>query len=221
MTLSIIVAAGSGSRFGAQMPKQFCPLKGKPILMHTIEAMRKALPDGDMILVLSQSAVALWQELCQKHRFTSPAIVLGGETRFHSVKNALEHQLASRADVILVHDGARPLIAPPVISQLVEKAANGTITIPVTPVVNSLRHILPDGTTEAVNRSEFCQVQTPQAFPAAALLEAYRQPFTPQFTDDASVAEAAGFTVTTIPGNTENIKITLPSDLLIANALIH
>lgn len=216
----VIVAAGSGSRFGSSVPKQFCLLQGRPVLMHTIERMREALPAAAVTVVLSAGMMSYWQELCAAHGFESPAVVAGGATRSESVRKAL-HQIDGRPDVILVHDGARPLTAPSVVSAVVAAMADENVdgAIPAVPVTDSLRMGAPDSSV-AVDRSRFHAVQTPQAFRGAKLLEAYRRE-SGAFSDDASLMEHAGHgRLVLTEGSPDNIKITNPTDLAIAELLI-
>lgn len=211
---TIIVAGGKGLRMGGEIPKQFLPIAGKPILMHTIEAFRRALDDVKIVLVLPAAQQDYWQELCQQHGFRSPELIAnGGETRFHSVQNGLALLPDDNDAVVGVHDGVRPYVSKETIERCYKAAAEGKAVVPVVPVVETVRQILPDGTSITRPRDEYRLVQTPQTFPLALLKKAYRQPFSEAFTDDASVVEALGESITMIEGNRENIKITTPSDL--------
>jgi 2-C-methyl-D-erythritol 4-phosphate cytidylyltransferase len=215
---TIIVAAGSGSRFGANMPKQFCELKGRPVLMHTINAIRKATDNADITLVLSRDMRSFWSELCEKHRFCSPRVVDGGDTRWHSVKNAVSTIDSNSADIIMVHDGARPIVDADMVQRLVVAVGEHGAAIPAIAVTDSLRQLSEPKSCigKAVDRSLFRAVQTPQAFKANMLIDAYRLPYSTLFTDDASVVEAAGHTVVMVEGSPRNIKITNPGDIDIA-----
>lgn len=211
---TIIVAGGKGLRMGGEIPKQFLPIEGKPILMHTIEAFRKALPDGKIVLVLPKAQHDYWHELCREHRFPSPRLITeGGETRFHSVRNGLALLPDDKEAVVGVHDGVRPFVSAETIRRCYKAASEGQAAVPVVPIVETIRQILPDGTSITKPRDAYRLVQTPQTFPLALLKEAYRQPYSEAFTDDASVVEALGKAITMIEGNRENIKITTPSDL--------
>ena len=211
---AIIVAGGKGLRMGGDIPKQFLPINGKPILMHTIEAFRKALENVKIVLVLPADQHDYWQELCKEHSFRSPELIAnGGETRFHSVKNGLSLIADDEEAVVGVHDGVRPFVSAETIRRCYAAAAEGKAVVPVVPVVETVRQILPDGSSVTRPRDEYRLVQTPQTFPLALLKEAYRQPFSEAFTDDASVVEAMGGKIEMIEGNRENIKITTPSDL--------
>ena len=211
---AIIVAGGKGLRMGGEVPKQFLPIDGKPILMHTIEAFRKALDDVRIVLVLPVHQQAYWQELCRKYGFRSPELIAdGGETRFHSVRSGLLLLPEGGDAVVGIHDGVRPFVSEETIRRLFAAAEEGKAAVPVVPVVETLRELLPDGRSRTRPRDSFRLVQTPQTFPLAMLQEAYRQPFSESFTDDASVVEALGVEITLVEGNRENIKITTPSDL--------
>lgn len=213
----IIVAAGTGSRFGSTMPKQFCDLKGRPVVMHTIDRLKQVLPGGsEIILVISRPMIELWEKLCEDHYFRSPAIAFGGETRWASVRNALS-LLPNDAEgsIVMVHDAARPLVGKKVIDNLIEAINNGADgAVPAIAVTDSLRRINDGGNTEAVDRSGFRAIQTPQAFRLATLKKAYSLPYSPLMTDDASVVEAAGMTdIRLVEGNPRTLKITHPADM--------
>lgn len=218
----IVVAAGRGTRFGAPLPKQFCLLGGRPVLMTTIERMRRALPEGRMVLVLSEDMVGYWLEQCRKYGFESPGIAPGGATRWESVKNALNGIESAPGDMIMIHDGARPLVVKSVVEALTEAVGkSGRGAVPVVSVNDSMRVILSDGLSESVDRSRYCLVQTPQAFPADLLKEAYARPYSELFTDDASVVESAfGHPVELVEGSALTLKITHSSDLAAAENLL-
>lgn len=219
---NIIVAAGRGSRFGADRPKQFCMLESRPVLMHTIERLRDALPDSDIIVVINRDMESLWKELCAEYQFISPTIVYGGNSRWQSVKNALSTIANADDRIVTVHDGARPIISSEMIHRIIRGVEDADGVIPVVPVTDSLRHVNTDGSSEAIDRSDFRAVQTPQAFRADRLIDAYSMPYSPSFTDDASVMEAAGYcNIRLVDGDTRNIKITNPADLEIASILLH
>ena len=211
---AIIVAGGKGLRMGGEVPKQFLPINGKPILMHTIEAFRKALNGIEIILVLPADQHEYWQKLCQDYNFCSPELIAkGGETRFHSVKNGLELLPDDEDAVVGIHDGVRPFVSKETIQRCYATAAGGRAVVPVVPVVETIRQILPDGKSITRPRDEYRLVQTPQTFPLVMLKKAYEQPYSETFTDDASVVEAMGEEILMVEGNRENIKITTPSDL--------
>ena len=185
--------------------------------MCTIEAFREALNGVEIGLVLPAEQHDYWQELCKEHNFLSPKLIAkGGETRFHSVKNGLALLTDGEEAVVGVHDGVRPFVSKETIRRCYEAAAEGKAVVPVVPVVETVRQILLDGTSVTRPRQEYRLVQTPQTFPLALLKEAYQQPFSEAFTDDASVVEALGKEIIMVEGNRENIKITTPSDLRFA-----
>lgn len=211
---AIIVAGGKGLRMGGEVPKQFLPINGKPILMHTIEAFRKALDGIEIILVLPADQHEYWQKLCQDYNFCSPELIAkGGETRFHSVKNGLAFLPDDEDAVVGIHDGVRPFVSKETIQRCYAAAAGGRDVVPVVPVVETIRQILPDGKSITRPRDEYRLVQTPQTFPLVMLKKAYEQSYSETFTDDASVVEAMGEEILMVEGNRENIKITTPSDL--------
>ena len=213
-TFAIIVAGGKGLRMGGDVPKQFLPIGGKPVLMHTIEAFREALDDVQIVLVLPAEQHDYWQKLCKDYNFRSPELIAtGGETRFHSVKNGLALLPEDDEAVVGVHDGVRPFVSRDTIQRCFGTAAEGKAVVPVVPVVETLRQILPDGSSITRPRNEYRLVQTPQTFPLALLKQAYEQPYSESFTDDASVVEAMGKGITMVEGNRENIKLTTPADL--------
>ena len=222
----IIVAAGSGSRFGGSLPKQFCDLAGKPVLMRTIDACRGVRPGATITVVVSEEMLDYWHMLCDTLQFDSPDIAIGGNSRFESVHNGLA-KVEPDTDIIMVHDGARPLPTRDIFHALVEaldnKKCNGAI--PAINVTDSLRRLTADNdVSEAVDRSAYRAVQTPQAFPAKLLTEAYAKAAKSgnEFTDDASVMEFAGFNkLKLVPGNICNIKITNPGDLALASYYIN
>lgn len=222
----IIVAGGKGLRMGSDLPKQFIPVAGKPLLMHTVEKFGDWNPDAEIILVLPADHQPYWKMLCKeigcraKHR-----IVTGGETRFLSVRNGLE---VIRAEIgegaenvwVAVHDGVRPFVSTEVITACFDQARITGAVVPALPVVDSLREVGSEGKSKPVDRSRYYAVHTPQVFRADLLLRAYTQDYSPLFTDDASVVEAMNIPVDIVPSNRENIKITTPLDLVIAKALL-
>lgn len=216
---AIIVAGGKGERMGENIPKQFLELNGKPILMHTIEQFYSTYPEAQIILALPENQLDFWEELCYKNEFTKipHQIVAGGKTRFHSVQNVLA--LVNKEGIVAIHDGVRPLVSKTTIVNCFNAAQQHGNAIPVVDVVDSLRYI---NKTEnkAVKRSCYKIVQTPQCFQTALIKKAYQQDFIDDFTDDASVVEATGEKIHLVSGNKENIKITSPEDLVVAEALM-
>ncbi|MBQ8462867.1 MAG: 2-C-methyl-D-erythritol 4-phosphate cytidylyltransferase [Prevotella sp.] len=213
----IIVAGGKGLRMGGEIPKQFLPIGGRPVLMRTIERFREYSPDLQIILVLPKSQQDYWHALCEKYNFSVKYLLAdGGETRFHSVQHGLALIPDDAQGVVGVHDGVRPFVAVEVIRSCYEAARQHKAVIPVTPVVETLRHVEKGN----VYRADYRLVQTPQTFDIQLLKAANRQPYSETFTDDASVVEAYGHAVAMVDGNRENIKITTPFDLKIAETLL-
>ena len=220
MDYIIIVAGGKGLRMGSDIPKQFLPIGGKPVLMRTLERFRQYSPTLQIILVLPKAQQDYWQKLCKEYAFDIDyQLADGGETRFHSVQNGLAKIPDNAQGVVGVHDGVRPFPSIDVIRNCYETAREKKAVIPVIPVVETVRHLKGD-TSVTVPRNDYRLVQTPQTFDIQLLKEANRQPYNDGFTDDASVVEAFGFDITLVEGNRENIKITTPYDLKIAEVLI-
>ncbi len=216
----IIVGGGKGLRMGADLPKQFIPLEGKPILMHTLERFHQWNKSAKLIVVLPEEHQPYWNMLCRELSCTIPHLIAnGGETRFHSVRNGL--RLVNDKAYVAVHDGVRPFVNTEVIAKCFDKVTYHAAVIPVIPMTDSLRKKEASGETHPVNRDCYFSVQTPQVFESELLQEAYRQKYSPLFTDDASVVESLNkVDIHTVQGNQENIKITTPFDLLIAKAFI-
>ena len=213
----IIVAGGQGLRMGGDIPKQFLPVCGKPVLMRTLEAFHAYDASMHLILVLPVSQQAYWKQLCEEYQFELVhEIANGGETRFHSVKNGLA--LVEGDGVVGVHDGVRPFVSQEVIARCYEEAVSLKAVIPVIGVVETVRHLTDEG-SETVPRDRYKLVQTPQVFDVFLLRRAYEQVYTDMFTDDASVVEALGEKVYMVEGNRENIKLTTPFDLKLAELL--
>ena len=216
----IIVAGGKGLRMGSDIPKQFLPIGGRPVLMRTIERFRKYSPTLQIILVLPKAQQDYWQELCQEYHFNVEyQLADGGETRFHSVQHGLALIPDDAEGVVGVHDGVRPLPSIDVIRNCYETAREKKAVIPVIPVVETVRHLQGE-VSVTVPRNDYRLVQTPQCFDIQLLKSANKQPYCDNFTDDASVVEAFGFAITLVEGNRENIKITTPYDLKIAEVLV-
>lgn len=216
----IIVAGGKGLRMGIDIPKQFLLLSGRPILMHTIEAFYVYDPNIHIILVLPEVQQDYWKSLCETHRFLIPhEIAKGGETRFHSVRNGLSY--VKQDSLVAIHDGVRPLINKKMIAEAFEQAEKNKAAYPVIPVVDTLRKYVNDGKSKMVERSNYCLVQTPQVFLSKIIISAYQIDYSDKFTDDISVVEASrNCNPVMIDGSTENIKITTPVDLAVAEALL-
>ncbi|MBQ6379744.1 MAG: 2-C-methyl-D-erythritol 4-phosphate cytidylyltransferase [Prevotella sp.] len=235
MDYVIIVAGGKGLRMGSDIPKQFLPIGGKPVLMRTLERFREYSADLQIILVLPEAQQDYWKELCKQYHFPLPAttplpqqggagggsylLANGGQTRFHSVQNGLALVPDDAEGVVGVHDGVRPFPSIEVIRNCYETARTAKAVIPVIPVVETVRHLENEGSV-TVPRGEYKLVQTPQTFDIQLLKAANRQPYNDGFTDDASVVESYGHAITLVEGNRENIKITTPYDMKIAEVLI-
>jgi len=215
---ALIVAGGSGSRMKSNTPKQFLELDGKPVLMHTFETFYRFDSSIEFVLVLPQIEQERWNKLCLDFDFKIPhQIANGGKTRFESVKNGLE--LLPESGIVFIHDGVRPLVS----KETLENCLNTTISegnaLPVIPVSESVRYVDQEE-NRTLDRSKYFLVQTPQTFQLTEIKEAYQQPFSGIFTDDASVLENTGKKIHPVEGNRENIKITFQEDLLFAEVLI-
>jgi len=213
----IIAAGGSGSRFNSSLPKQFVELEGIPMLMRTMEAFQQAIPEIQVILVLPNEHISLWEDLQKQYELkVSYQVVMGGETRFNSVKNGLA-AIADQEGLVAIHDGVRPLIGKDLIRRVFNAAEENGNAIPVVTVNDSLRKIEGDNNTH-VNRDDFRIVQTPQCFELSTIRKAFNQSYAPKFTDEASLVESAGVPIHLVEGESINIKITTPADLLIAES---
>ena len=213
---ALIVAGGSGQRLGEKTPKQFLLIKSKPILMHTIEKFSHL---DKIIVVISKNYTNEWMNLCKLHNFkVDHKLVEGGGNRFESVKNGLQH--INHTDVVLIHDGVRPLISKKTINNLIKKVAKNKGVLPVLPISESIRKVN-QNSSNSLNRKNYFIAQTPQCFMFEEILEAYNQKYKDEFTDDASVFEAIGGKIITIEGEKENIKITYPIDLNLAENLVN
>ena len=221
MDYIIIVAGGKGLRMGSDIPKQFLPIGGIPVLMRTLERFRAYSSALHIILVLPEAQQDYWRQLCEDYHFdVEHQIANGGQTRFHSVQNGLALVPDDAEGVVGVHDGVRPFPSIEVIRNCYETARTAKAVIPVIPVVETVRHLLSNKKSVTVPRDEYRLVQTPQTFDIQLLKAANRQPYNDGFTDDASVVESYGYAITLVEGNRENIKITTPYDLKIAEILI-
>ena len=221
----IIMAAGSGTRMGAQMPKQFLELDGKAILQKTIEVFQEACPGISVITVLPQDHISYWRQYCLDRNFICPQILVsGGITRFHSVRNALDR--VPDGAVVAVHDGVRPLLSPGLVRDIFNAAETQQAVIPVTPCVDTIKVLeSKEGRLEAVpgakaDRSVLYGAQTPQVFHSEVIKEAYSMAYDTAFTDDASVLEKYGKSLSFVIGERLNIKITTQDDLLLARAVL-
>ena len=215
---AIIVAGGRGTRMNNEVPKQFLPLCGKPIVMHTLETFYNFDSHIELILVLPEHLMVYWQNLCVEHQFDIPHdIVAGGQERFYSVKNGLA--FAKPNALIAIHDGVRPFVSHSTLERCFEQAELQGNAIPAMPLVDSIREVK-EHENQIVDRTKLRAIQTPQVFQSQIITKAFEQPFSPTFTDDASVVEAYGEKIHLVEGNVENIKLTTPFDLLIGEALL-
>ncbi len=213
---AILVAGGNGSRMGLELPKQFLLLKGKPVLMHTIEVF-SSIDSIQIIVVLPSNQIGYWKTLCQEYKFNIPVqLVDGGETRFHSVKNALT--LVDENTLVAIHDGVRPLISKEIIAVSFSVANEKGNAVTCVALKDSIRQTNHDS-NQSVNRSNYFLIQTPQTFKSDLIKSAYNNSKHTNFTDDASVLEEAGNEIFLIDGDYKNIKITTADDMLIAEAL--
>ena len=214
----VIVAGGSGKRMGAEIPKQFLELAGRPVLMHTIERFKSFNEAIEIITVLPEDQLRHWIELKEKYSFSVPqTLVKGGSHRFYSVRNGL--QFVNVPGLVAIHDGVRPFVSIETIKRCFETAEKHGNAIPSISIAESLRMISEKG-SHPINRLLVRQIQTPQVFSAELLKKAYLLDYKPEFTDDATVLESTGEKINLVEGNRENIKITNPEDLLISKALL-
>lgn len=214
----VIVAGGSGSRMQSVLPKQFLMLGGLPVVARTINTFSEALPGADIVVVLPEQHIALWENLRARFDVARHRVVAGGKERFHSVLNGID-ALSDEVEYIAVHDGVRAMATKKLIIRAMLAAEEHGAVIPVVDVVDSYRRV--DGVESyIVPRSELRIVQTPQVFRAQVLRDAYNQPFSPAFTDDASVVEAAGGRIVLVDGERTNIKLTTPEDMAYAEWIL-
>lgn len=221
----VIMAAGSGTRMGAQVPKQFIEIDGKAILQRTIEVFLEACPGISVVTVLPESFIPYWKNYCILHNFICPQVIVkGGITRFHSVRNALER--VPEGAVVGIHDGVRPLVTPTLVADMFAQAEYVQALVPVVPCVDTMKVLRRNGEVleavpgETVDRSVLWGAQTPQVFHSELLKDAYTQPFDTAFTDDASVVEKYGKSLSYTMGERLNIKITTQDDLVLAKAIM-
>lgn len=213
---ALIVAGGRGKRMGNQIPKQFLPLHGKAILLHTLERFIQAIPEIKFVLVLPEDQIDLWKEMARQTDFEGISIALGGAERSDSVKSGLS--LVADGTLVAIHDAVRPLVTQETIVNCFQQAEAFGNAIPFAPLTNSLRKLQGDS-SKAVDRADYVSVQTPQCFRSELIKKAY-QDLDGKFTDDASVLESAGEQINLVKGNLENIKITNPIDLKLAEQLL-
>jgi 2-C-methyl-D-erythritol 4-phosphate cytidylyltransferase len=215
----VVVAGGSGKRMGADIPKQYLELAGKPVLMHTLERFKAFNDSIEIIAVLPENQLRFWADLQKKYFFTvQHTLVKGGRARFFSVRNGLK--FVDVPGLVAIHDGVRPFVSIETIKRCFETAEKAGNAIPVIPPSDTLRMISDKGSSP-INRLLVRQVQTPQVFRAELIKKAYLQEYRPEYTDDATVLESTGVKINLVEGNRENIKITTPEDLVISAAFLH
>lgn len=215
---AIIVAGGKGSRMKSEIPKQFLELSGKPVLMHCLQAFFDFSSSMQLVLVLPESSISYWNNLCLSYKFEIPhKIQSGGDTRFQSVKKGLE--LLPEDGLVAIHDGVRPLINQAIIASSFNMAKNTGSAVASVKLKESIR-IIENDNSKALDRDDYRSIQTPQTFKIPLIKKAYAVSEQKAFTDDASVVEAFGYPISLFTGNYQNIKITTPEDLLIAESLI-
>lgn len=215
----IVVAGGSGIRMGTDIPKQFLNISGKPVLMYTLEAFTGFSPGIKIILVLPSAHLSLWNQLCSQHHFNIPFLIAeGGETRGDSVRNGLG-KINDQEAIVAIHDGVRPCIDAVSIQKAFELAEKFGSAVPAMEITDSVR-IIEDGVNRPFDRKVLRSIQTPQCFNISILRRAYSTMNFRQFTDDAGLVGNLGISIKLFEGNPENIKITSPFDLLIAEAII-
>jgi 2-C-methyl-D-erythritol 4-phosphate cytidylyltransferase len=215
----VIVAGGSGKRMGADIPKQFLSIAGRPVLMHTIERFKNFNDSIEIITVLPENQLRYWVDLQKKHSFEIPhTLVKGGLHRFISVKNGLK--FVNSPSLVAIHDGVRPFVSIDTIKRCFDVAGKLGNAVPAVSPADSLR-ILTDNSNMPLSRTHVKQIQTPQVFNAEQIKKAYQQEYVSDFTDDATVLEKMGEKINIVEGNRENIKITNPEDLLISSALLN
>ena len=214
----IFVAGGTGTRMGSPLPKQFLTLNNTPILIHTLRNFFSFNRNFEMIVVMHHDYISFWKDLClQFENVPEHTVVAGGEERFHSVKNGIE-AVSSDVQHIAIHDAVRPLVSHETLTRCFNALNEYNAVVPAISINDSIREV--HGIiNKSVDRSLYKRIQTPQCFESTVLKEAYSKPFSPLFTDDASVVEANGHSVFLVEGNLENIKITSPIDLIVGESL--
>ena len=220
--IAVILASGRGSRFGAPLPKQFCELAGRPLLMHTIDAFAGCFSLEDILLVIDPAMEPFWQELCQRYGYRSPRIAFGGATRTESLAKALGALNGCDGNtLVLIHDGARPLVSDGLIRRMKQLREGYAGAVPVVPVTDTVRSVGADG-SHTVDRSTLRAVQTPQTFRLGTLRTAFADYRNLAATDDATLVQAVtGGAIDLVEGDTDNMKVTNPRDLLVAAAILH
>lgn len=220
--IAVIVAAGRGLRFGAELPKQFCALGGRPMVMTTIERFAEVVDSKNIILVIDPSMRPLWRRLCDDYGFESPRLVDGGDSRAESVANAIASLGEEDDRIVMIHDGARPLVSAKLLRRMSALPDGYSGAVPVAPVTDTLREKISGDNSVTVDRSRYAAVQTPQTFTLGILRRAYgKDADISSFTDDASAVEQQGLgKIALIEGEKSNIKVTSPEDMAIAETLM-
>ena len=212
---AIVVAGGTGTRMGGEVPKQFQLIGNKPIVLWSLEAFYNYDPEIHLILVIPNAHFDLWEKLKEEFKPAfSVTVVTGGEERYHSVQQGLA--AITDEEIVAIHDGVRPFIDKGTITRCFDSAYKTGSAIPVIESVDSIRLLLPDGGSRPLKRRDVKRVQTPQVFRREVIQKAYNQPYKDVFTDEASVCEVAGFKITLVEGSTLNLKITTPEDMILA-----
>jgi len=215
----IIVAAGSGTRMGGEMPKQYLQLQGRPLIVHTLERFQRFDPEMKLVVVLAPTHKELWEQMASSYELARGVILaLGGSTRYDSVKSGLKQ--IDKETLIGIHDAARPLVSQDTLIRCYDAALSKGSGIPVVEMDESVRMLDAEGGSVHMDRSSLKRVQTPQVFRSDRIKQAYQQDYKSAFTDDASVYETVYGAPTLVEGNKENIKLTTPADMQLAQLLI-
>jgi len=214
----LIIAGGLGKRMNSSIPKQFIPIAGKPVLMHTIAKFKNYDPKINILVIIPRVHIRLWKDLCQEFGFAiEHQIISGGKERFYSVKNGLKQ--VPKDSLVLIHDGVRPLVSNETIERVVNKSIEKGNAIPFMDITQSVRK-LSKGKSRAINRKDLKVIQTPQGFHSDLIKDAYAKRYRKSFTDDASVLEASGYEINLVKGNNKNMKITSSIDIHIVECLM-
>jgi 2-C-methyl-D-erythritol 4-phosphate cytidylyltransferase len=214
----LIIAGGIGRRMNTDIPKQFIPIAGKPVLMHTIAKFRDFDAKMNIVVIIPKEHISLWKDLCTEFNFKiEHQIIHGGKERFYSVKNGLK--VVAENSLVLIHDGVRPLVSNETIARVLDMSHEKGNAIPFTDMVQSVRRVQ-NGKNKAANRSQLKLIQTPQGFHSDLIKAAYAKRYRKSFTDDASVLEATGEVINLVKGNHKNIKITSSTDLHLVDCLM-
>jgi len=214
----LIIAGGLGKRMNMDIPKQFIPVAGKPVLMHTIAKFKNFDPKMHIIVIIPREHISLWKDLCVEFSFKiEHQIVSGGKERFYSVRNGLKH--VPDDALVLIHDGVRPLVSNETIERVIRSSSEKGNAIPYMDLYQSVRKVS-QSKNRAVNRNQFKVIQTPQGFYSNYIKEAYSKRYRKSFTDDASVLEALGYEINLVKGNNKNMKITSSTDIHLVDCLM-